>query len=233
VTLAHDLRDLRLAQRSGACSPRLPRVDRVDLAPRRRGVTASWPLGRGTVNPRRSPLAAVGLWQAATARSEEAQMATRPGNGQQATRKQGNGLAVATLAFGVVGLLLGRAEPAGTSGRPRRRHPRDRKPRARTRAAQPGGPWHDRRWPGRRPGLPGSDAAVPDGLLRELTRGARQKWPHNCGTYGLARPAEMWESTVLGRRSIVRIEPSSPLESRLRPGLPPLRPILAGGPSAR
>jgi hypothetical protein len=38
-------------------------------------------------------------------------MATRPGNDQQATRKQGNGLAVATLAFGVVGLLLGVLSP--------------------------------------------------------------------------------------------------------------------------
>jgi hypothetical protein len=38
-------------------------------------------------------------------------MATRPGNGKQATRKQGNGLAVATLAFGVVGLILGVLSP--------------------------------------------------------------------------------------------------------------------------
>jgi hypothetical protein len=38
-------------------------------------------------------------------------MATRLGNGEQATRKQGNGLAVATLAFGVVGLILGVLSP--------------------------------------------------------------------------------------------------------------------------
>jgi dolichol kinase len=56
-------------------------------------------------------LAAVELWQAATARSEEAWMATRPDNGGQATRKQGNGLAVATLVFGVVGLILGVLSP--------------------------------------------------------------------------------------------------------------------------
>jgi hypothetical protein len=38
-------------------------------------------------------------------------MATRPGNGGQATRKQGNELAVATLGFGVVGLILGVLSP--------------------------------------------------------------------------------------------------------------------------
>jgi hypothetical protein len=38
---------------------------------------------------------------------EEAQMATRPGNGQQTAPQQGTRLAVATLVVGVLGLLLG------------------------------------------------------------------------------------------------------------------------------
>jgi hypothetical protein len=38
-------------------------------------------------------------------------MAPRPGNDQQATRKQGNARAVATLVFGLVGLLLGVLSP--------------------------------------------------------------------------------------------------------------------------
>jgi uncharacterized RDD family membrane protein YckC len=38
-------------------------------------------------------------------------MATRPDNGEQATRKQSNGLAVATLAFGIAGLILGVLSP--------------------------------------------------------------------------------------------------------------------------
>jgi hypothetical protein len=38
-------------------------------------------------------------------------MATRPGNDQQAARKQGNALAIATLVFGLVGLLLGVLSP--------------------------------------------------------------------------------------------------------------------------
>jgi dolichol kinase len=38
-------------------------------------------------------------------------MATRLDNGGQATRKRGNGLAVATLIFGIVGLLLGALSP--------------------------------------------------------------------------------------------------------------------------
>jgi hypothetical protein len=55
----------------------------------------------------RSPFAAVGLWQAATARSKEAQIATRPGNGRQAARQQGTRLALVTLVLGVLGLFLG------------------------------------------------------------------------------------------------------------------------------
>jgi hypothetical protein len=38
-------------------------------------------------------------------------MATRPDDSGPATRKHGNGLAVATLVFGVVGLLLGALSP--------------------------------------------------------------------------------------------------------------------------
>jgi hypothetical protein len=38
-------------------------------------------------------------------------MAIRPGNDRQASRKQGNGLAVATFIFGLVGLLLGGLSP--------------------------------------------------------------------------------------------------------------------------
>ena len=38
-------------------------------------------------------------------------MATRLDNGGQATRKRGNGLAVATLIFGIVGLILGALSP--------------------------------------------------------------------------------------------------------------------------
>jgi 1,4-dihydroxy-2-naphthoate octaprenyltransferase len=38
-------------------------------------------------------------------------MATRLDNGEQATRKQGNRLAVATLVFGIVGLILGGLSP--------------------------------------------------------------------------------------------------------------------------
>ena len=38
-------------------------------------------------------------------------MATRPDNGEQATRKQSNGLAVATLGFGIAGLILGVLSP--------------------------------------------------------------------------------------------------------------------------
>jgi hypothetical protein len=56
-------------------------------------------------------------------------MATRPGNGGPATRNRGDGLAVATLGVGLVGLILGVLSPpalllgfvavvlgAGTSG---------------------------------------------------------------------------------------------------------------------
>jgi hypothetical protein len=38
-------------------------------------------------------------------------MATRPGEGGQATRKQSNGRAVATLGFGIAGLILGVLSP--------------------------------------------------------------------------------------------------------------------------
>jgi hypothetical protein len=89
-------------------------------------------------------------------------MATRPGNDRQTTRKQGNGLAVATLGFGIVGLILGVVSPpalllgffavvleAGNLGRG-------------AQAAQLGTPWHDRRWP---PGLSARDTAVLEGLL--------------------------------------------------------------------
>lgn len=38
-------------------------------------------------------------------------MATRLDNGGQATRKRGNGLAAATLIFGIVGLILGALRP--------------------------------------------------------------------------------------------------------------------------
>lgn len=38
-------------------------------------------------------------------------MATRPDSSGHATRKQGNGLAVATLIFGIVGLILGGLSP--------------------------------------------------------------------------------------------------------------------------
>jgi hypothetical protein len=38
-------------------------------------------------------------------------MAIRPGNGGQAARKQGNGIAVGTLVFGILGLLLGILTP--------------------------------------------------------------------------------------------------------------------------
>jgi hypothetical protein len=98
--LAHDLGDLRRAERSRAHSPRLPGAG-LALSGKWCGrELASW---APYVDPRRSPLVAVGLWQAATAGSEEAQMATRPSEDGQATRKQGNGLAVATLGFGIAG----------------------------------------------------------------------------------------------------------------------------------
>jgi hypothetical protein len=45
-------------------------------------------------------------WAGGDGRSEEAQIATRPGYGRQAAQ-QGTRLAVATLLFGVLGLLLG------------------------------------------------------------------------------------------------------------------------------
>jgi hypothetical protein len=51
------------------------------------------------------------MLQAATAGSEEAQMATRPDRSGHATRKQVDGLAVATLVFGIVGLILGGLSP--------------------------------------------------------------------------------------------------------------------------
>jgi hypothetical protein len=38
-------------------------------------------------------------------------MATRPDSSGQTTRKQGDGLAVATLGFGIVGLILGVLSP--------------------------------------------------------------------------------------------------------------------------
>jgi hypothetical protein len=33
------------------------------------------------------------------------------------------------------------------------------------------------------------------------------KWPHNCGTYGVARAARIRDSTALGLRSMVRMGP--------------------------
>ena len=74
------------------------------------------------------------MGKAETARSQEAQMATRLDDNGPATRKHGNRLAVATLAFGIVGLILGALSPpalllgfvavvlgAGTLGRGRGR----------------------------------------------------------------------------------------------------------------
>jgi hypothetical protein len=40
-------------------------------------------------------------------------------------------------------------------------------------------------------------------------------WPHNCGTYGVARAAQMRDSTALGLRSMVRM---GPLVLRVRGG---------------
>jgi hypothetical protein len=53
----------------------------------------------------------VGCGKAATARSEEAKTATRLDNNGPAARKHGNRRAVATLVFGIVGLILGVLSP--------------------------------------------------------------------------------------------------------------------------
>jgi hypothetical protein len=92
-------------------------------------------------------------------------MATRPRNGRQAAQ-QGNRLAVATLVFAILGLLLGVLFPPLFLLGAIAIAPGGRERGAGAGAAQLGGPWHDHRRPDRRRGLPAPDRALLDGFDR-------------------------------------------------------------------
>jgi hypothetical protein len=104
---------------------------------------------------------------------------SQTGRVSPATRKQGNGLAVAALVFGIVGLIVGVVRPpalllglvAVVLGP---------EPGARARAAQPGGPCMT--VAGLLAGLVCLvlAAAASDGLLQDLTLGARPQVAHHC-----------------------------------------------------